>query len=146
MNIQQDFKELLQLLEKHNVAYMIVGGYAVAFYGFPRFTKAIDIFFEATRENVEKIIEALINFGFSQEDLNKALFTTKGNIVTFGVAPVRIDFINEIDGVKFNDAKAERVRGKYGDTEVFFISKEHLLENKKATPRAKDKIDVEELA
>ncbi len=146
MNIQQDFKELLQLLENNNVVYMIVGGYAVAFHGFPRFTKDIDIFFEATEKNIDRIIQALIDFGFSRKELDKALFATKGNIVTFGIAPIRVDFINDIDGVSFNNAKADRVRGKYGDTDVFFISKKHLLENKKATPRSKDKVDVEELS
>jgi hypothetical protein len=125
---------------------MIVGGYAVAFHGFPRFTKDIDIYFEPTPENINKIIQAMEEFGFSKEELDGALFATKGNIVTFGVAPVRVDFINEIDGVSFLDAKDARVRGKYGNAEVFFISKEHLLKNKMATPRIKDKIDVEELS
>jgi hypothetical protein len=125
---------------------MIVGGYAVAFHGFPRFTKDIDIFFEPTPENIHKIIQAMTEFGFSDKDLDDALFSAKGNIVTFGVAPVRVDFLNEIDGVDFQDAKAGRIRGKYGDANVFFISKDDLLKNKRATPRLKDKIDVEELA
>ena len=146
MNIQQDFKELLALLEKNNVSYMIVGGYAVAFHGYPRFTKDIDIFYDsANQDNIDKVIETLIQFGFSKEDLEETLFTTKGNLVTFGVAPVRVDFINEIDGVDFDEAVRERVRGRYGDLEVFFISKKHLIQNKKATPRIKDKADIEEL-
>lgn len=146
MNIQQDFKELLRLLEDNYVEYMIIGGYAVAFHGFPRFTKDIDIFFELTAENIDKLVHALVEFGFSEKDLEKALFITKGNIVTFGVEPVRIDFINEIDGVDFADAKRDRIRGKYGDIEVSFISKKYLLKNKNATPRSKDKTDVEELS
>ena len=146
MNIQQDFKELLVFLEENKVDYMIIGGYAVAFHGFPRFTKDIDIFFEATPENVERIISALIAFGFSKKDLEQALFMTKGNVVTMGVAPVRVDFINEIDGIEFTEARTERIRGKYGDIDVFFIGKDHLLINKNATPRAKDKADVEELS
>ncbi len=146
MNIQQDFKELLQLLEEHNVVYMIVGGYAVAFHGFPRFTKDIDLFFEATQENINKLIQALTDFGFSKNELKNSTFLTKGNVITFGVEPVRVDFMNQIDGVSFSAAKSGLVRGKYGDINVPFISKKHLLQNKKATPRIKDKADVEELS
>jgi len=146
MNIQPDFKELLALLEENNVDYMIVGGYAVAFHGFPRFTKDIDIFFDASSENVEKVIDTLEQFGFSRKELDKALFSTEGNIVTFGVAPVRVDFINQIDGVQFLEAKQNRVRGKYGNVEVSFIGKDDLIKNKKSTPRSKDKVDVEELS
>lgn len=146
MNIQQDFKELLALLEEHNVDYMIVGGYAVAFHGFPRFTKDIDIFFDASSENVEKVIDTLEQFGFSRKELDKALFSTEGNIVTFGVAPVRVDFINQIDGVQFSEAKQNRVRGTYGNVEVSFIGKDDLVKNKKSTTRPKDKLDVEELS
>ena len=146
MNIQQDFKELLQLLEENNVIYMIIGGYAVAFHGFPRFTKDIDLFFEATQENIDKLIQALTDFGFSKNDPEKSAFLTKGNIITFGVEPVRVDFINKIDGVSFSDAKSDIIRGKYGDIDVPFISKKYLLKNKNATPRIKDKADVEELS
>ncbi|MBF0544586.1 MAG: hypothetical protein HQM08_09140 [Candidatus Riflebacteria bacterium] len=145
MNIQQDFKELLALLEEHSVDYMIVGGYAVAFHGFPRFTKDIDIFFDPSENNVKKIIQALEKFGFSRENLEEKVFISEGNIVTFGVAPIRVDLINQIDGVLFAEAKPGRVRGKYGDLEVYFIGKDDLLKNKKATKRAKDKADVEEL-
>ncbi len=146
MNIQQDFKELLALLEEHGVDYMIVGGYAVAFHGFPRFTKDIDIFFDASSGNVEKIVQTLEQFGFPKTELDKALFSTEGNIVTFGVAPVRVDFLNQIDGVDFTGAKQSRVRGKYGNLEVFFIGKDDLIKNKKSTPRTKDKADIEELS
>lgn len=145
MHIQQDFKELLQLLEKHKIDYMIVGGYAVAFYGYPRFTKDIDIFFNPSNENIVSIIDALVEFGFSKKDLNPELFSTKGNIVTFGVAPLRVDFINEIDGVDFTLAKPHRIRGVYGDIEVFFIGKNDLKKNKASTNRLKDKADLEEL-
>ena len=146
MNIQQDFKELLELLEKHQVEYMIVGGYAVAFHGFPRFTKDIDIFFSSSSKNVEKIITMLVEFGFSKTDLAPDLFLKEGNIVTFGIAPVRVDFINKIDGVDFSAACPRRVRGKYGSVDVYFIGKKDLLTNKSSTSRTRDKADVEELS
>ena len=146
MNIQPDFKELLALLEKHQVEYMIVGGYAVAFHGYPRFTKDIDVYFENSDENINKIISALIEFGFSEDELSPDLFKKPGNIITLGVAPVRVDFLNEIDGVGFIEAKKHRVRGKYGDVDIYFIGKEDLIKNKRSTPRTKDKVDAEEIS
>jgi hypothetical protein len=146
MNIQPAFKELLELLGKNKVEYMIVGGYAVAYHGYPRFTKAMDIFFECSQENIDRIIVTLTQFGFSRKDLNNALFAAEGNIVTFGNAPIRVDFLNKIDGVEFSEAKRGRIPGKYGDIDVFFIGREHLLQNKNATLRARDKADAEELS
>ena len=146
MNIQQDFKELLRLLEKNNVDYLIVGGYAVAFYGYPRFTKDIDIFFKDSKDNRVEILNSLIEFGFSSDDLKEEMFKTKGNVVTFGVEPVRVDFLNSIDGVKFEEAVKNRVRGKYDTLEVYFIGKEELIKNKLSTERLQDKADAEELS
>jgi predicted nucleotidyltransferase len=145
MNIQQDFKELLKLLEDNSVKYLIVGGYAVAFHGFPRLTKDIDFFFENTEENVGKILNSLEQFGFPKQDLDIKSFTTLGNIITFGVEPVRVDFINEISGVSFQEAWEHRVRGKYGDIAVHFIGRIELIRNKISTDRPKDKLDAEEL-
>ncbi|MDA3837798.1 MAG: hypothetical protein PF574_02330 [Candidatus Delongbacteria bacterium] len=145
MNIQQDFKELLLLLEKNKIDYMVVGGYAVAFYGYPRFTKDIDIFFEVSKENVIKLIGTLIEFGFPESDLNEEMFLEKGNVITFGVEPVRVDFLNDIDGVDFKEAKLNRVRGKYDNTDIYFIGKDELIKNKLSTNRLQDKADVEEL-
>ena len=146
MNIQQDFKELLKLLEKHNADYMIVGGYAVAFHGYPRFTNDIDIFFSASKKNTDRIIRALVEFGFPKSILTADVFLEEGNIVTFGVAPVRVDFINDIDGIKYPDARKARVRGRYGNIDVFFIGRDDLIKNKLSTTRTKDKADVEELS
>lgn len=145
MNIQQDFKDLLKLLEDNLVRYLIVGGYAVAFHGFPRLTKDIDFFFENSEENVKKICDCLVEFGFSQSELSVEAFLTSGNIISFGVEPVRVDFINEISGVFFSDAWDNRVRGKYGDIAVNFIGRIELIKNKKSTNRPKDKLDAEEL-
>jgi len=145
MNIQQDFKELLKLLEDNSVKYLIVGGYAVAFHGFPRLTKDIDFFYDNSRENVEKIIHCLVNFGFPRSDLDSDTFIKSGNIVTFGIEPVRVDFLNEISGVLFEDAWKNKMRGNYGDIAVNFIGRIDLIKNKLSTNRPKDKLDVEEL-
>ncbi len=145
MNIQQDFEELLKLLEKNNVRYMIVGGYAVAFHGYPRFTKDIDIFIIDTDENIGKIINSLIEFGFNKSDLNAKMFKEKGNIIQFGIEPVRVDLLNKIDGVSFLEAEKKIVIGLYGNTKVKFIGKAELIKNKNSTNRLKDKADAEEL-
>jgi len=83
MNIQPDFEELLRLLEKHDVDYMIVGGYAVAFHGHPRFTKDIDIFFSADKENVERIKDALHEFGFNRQSLSIEMFMDPKNVISW---------------------------------------------------------------
>jgi predicted nucleotidyltransferase len=145
MNIHPDFEELLRLLEEHAIEYMIVGGYAVAYHGFPRFTKDIDLFFSLTKENAIRLREALVAFGFREEDLPVEAFTTTGNVLTFGTVPTRVDLMNEIDGVTYDEARPNAVRGKYGNVEVTFIGLADLVKNKKATPRTKDKGDVEEL-
>jgi hypothetical protein len=146
MNIQQDFKELLRLLEEHQVEYLVVGGYAVAFHGYPRFTKDIDIYYNISPGNIRKLQESLLNFGFTSKDLSDDLFNTKGNIITFGVEPVRVDIINDISGVEFADAWGQRVRGHYGDVGVNFIGKLDLIKNKRSTPRLQDKADAEKLS
>lgn len=145
MCIQPDFEELLRLLEKNGVEYLIVGGYAVALHGYPRYTKDIDLFFNPEVENIDRIIGTLTGFGFPSEKLSRELFSTPGNIVTFGVAPVRVDFLNEIDGVSFRDAWPNRVRRAYGIVTANFIGFDDLIRNKSSTGRSRDKLDLEEL-
>ena len=145
MNIHPDFEELLKLLERHGVDYMIVGGYAVAFHGYPRFTKDIDVFYRKSEENILRLRAALIEFGFAEEDLPSDAFATAGAVLTFGVVPTRVDMINQIDGVSFDEARPNVVRGTYGGVDVTFIGLNELIRNKRATSRARDKGDVEEL-
>ena len=145
METQAHFKELLQLLEKHKAEYLIVGGYAVAFHGYPRFTKDIDIFFRNSRENIDKIKKALVEFGFPEEALKEELFVDPGNIIQFGIVPLRVDIINEIDGVNFDEAVSNSVRGKYGEVEVNFIGRIELIKNKKASGRDQDLVDAKKL-
>jgi hypothetical protein len=146
MNIQQDFEELLSLLRHNEVDFVVVGGYAVAFHGSPRFTKDIDIFYNNTDVNVSRIRKSLMEFGFSESDIPESSFTKEGNIVSFGVEPMRVDLLNRIDGVTFSEAVAGRIEGKYGKAEIFFIGKKELLKNKTSTSRLKDKMDAENLS
>jgi len=145
MNTQPDFKELLALLNEHAVEYMIVGGYAVAFHGVPRFTRDIGIFYEATEENIGRLMRALGAFGFEEGDLAADEFRKKGTVLSFGVAPVRVDLLNDIDGITYAEAKPNVVCGTYGGVEANFIGLQDLLRNKRASSRGRDKADIEEL-
>jgi len=145
MTTHPDFEELLRLLEENDVRYMIVGGYAVAFHGYPRFTKDMDVFFHDSGENISRLRRALLDFGFCESDLSEDIFAEKGNIVQFGAPPVRVDLLNEIDGLAFDEAEKGAVRGSYGNTEVTFIGKRELVRNKKASGRSQDLVDAEKL-
>lgn len=145
MNIQRDFEDFLRLLESRDVDYMIVGGYAVAFHGYPRFTKDIDIFFDMSPSNTRRLRQVIVEFGFTEESIPAEGLETPGNILAIGVPPVRIDLLNEISGVPFAQAKGGTVRGRYGTVDVTFIGLGDLLRNKRSSSRAKDRADLEEL-
>jgi len=135
----------LKLLKKHKVSFYIVGGYAVAFHGYPRFTKDIDIFYKNENLNINRLIEALIDFGFSQDQLEASIFSTPGNIIKFGIEPLRIDLLNEIDGIQFTEVEQDFLEGRYGSVKVNFIGKESLIKNKKASGQFQDLADIEKL-
>jgi hypothetical protein len=145
MEIRTDFKELLELFNKHKVEYLIVGGYALAFHGAPRATGDIDLFVRPTHENAERILAALKDFGFGSLDLSRKDFTTPGMIVQLGVPPVRIDIITSVSGVSWEKADAGKVAGYYADAPVSFIGRDDLIANKKAIGRKRDVADIEAL-
>ncbi|OHB64910.1 MAG: hypothetical protein A2Y77_03905 [Planctomycetes bacterium RBG_13_62_9] len=145
METRNDFKELLELFNKHKVEYLIVGGYALAFHGAPRMTGDIDLFVRPTNENAGRILAALDEFGFGSINLSPADFTTPGMVVQLGVPPVRIDIITRVSGVSWEQADAGKAPGRYADTPVFFIGRDDFITNKRATGRAKDAADIEAL-
>jgi len=145
MEICNDFKELLELFNKHKVEYLIVGGYALAFHGAPRFTGDIDLFVRPVRQNAQRIIAALNDFGFGAVDLSENDFTTPGMVVQLGVPPIRIDIVTRISGVSWEKADAGKVPACYGQTPVFFISRDDFIANKRAMGRKKDAADIEAL-
>lgn len=145
MEIQKDFKELLELLNAHKVEYLVVGGYALAFHGAPRFTGDIDIFIKPESENAKRILIALGEFGFGSMNLSESDFTSPKNVIQLGVPPVRVDIMTSLTGVSWQDAQAGKVAGNYGDTLVYFISKKDFIANKMALGRKKDLADLEAL-
>jgi hypothetical protein len=145
MNIHKDFAEFLKLLNKKKVEYVIVGGYAVAFYGHVRMTKDLDVLFRNAPQNIQKLISVLSQFGFSADSLDEVAFSEQGKIIRMGVSPVMIELINTISGVSFEAAWKNRVRGPYGRIQVNYLSQQNLLKNKKASGRPQDIADVEAL-
>ena len=152
MEIRNDFKELLELFSvrspqdnKHKVEYLIVGGYALAFHGAPRFTGDIDLFVRPVRENAKRILAALNDFGFGSLDLSEDDFAIPGKIIQLGVPPIRIDIITKISGVSWEKAESGKAPGSYGQTSVCFISREDFIANKRTTGRKKDAADIEAL-
>ncbi|MFH0796016.1 MAG: hypothetical protein V2A65_03050 [Candidatus Omnitrophota bacterium] len=147
MEVQPDFRDLLALFNKHQVEYIIVGGYALAFHGAPRYTGdiAIDIFIRPDPLNASRIMAALDEFGFASVGLTPADFEKQNTVVQLGVPPVRIDIITALTGVSWEEAFAKRATGQYGDLSVYYVGLEQFISNKKATGRKKDLADVEAL-
>lgn len=132
-------------MKARNVKALVVGGYAVAFHGRPRFTKDIDVFIEPSPDNAERLLSALADFGFGSLGLTVGDFTSPGRIVQLGVAPNRIDLLTAIDGVVFGDAWAHRVPGPFGTVTVDYIGLADLIRNKQTSARPQDLLDVDDL-
>ena len=145
MEVQKDFKRLLELLNGHKVEYMIVGAYALAYHGAPRFTGDIDIFVHLSPENAQKILSALADFGFGSLNLTINDFQNPDSVVQLGVPPVRIDIITSITGVTWEEANKGKIKGLYGNVPVCFLGREQYIINKRATGRKKDLADLESL-
>ena len=143
MRVEKDYEEFLRLLNKNKVKYCIVGAYAVAFYGKPRFTKDIDILIEPSMENGKKIVEALSEFGFGALSLTEKDFSKKGDIIQLGYEPVRIDIMTSLEGCSFKRVWGNRKKGRYGKQRVFFMGLEDLIKVKKSSKRKTDKEDAQ---
>ena len=145
MEIQKDFRELLELFNAHKVEYIVVGGYAMAFHGAPRFTGDIDLLVKPDSKNARRILAALNDFGFGSLNLSESDFTHHGSVVQLGVPPVRIDIITSLSGVDWEKAQAGKAAGDYGGVATSFLGKKEFILNKKATGRKKDLADIEAL-
>ena len=145
MEVQKDFREFLALLNEHEVKFIIVGGYALAFHGAPRFTGDIDVFVKPDQENAKRILNVLADFGFSSPDITIDDFQNRDNVIQLGLPPVRIDLITSISGVTWKEADASKEPGFFGDVSVSYIGKEQFIINKRATGRRKDLADLESL-
>ncbi len=145
MELYHDFKELLELFNAQKVEYLIVGGYALAFHGAPRYTGDIDILIRPNAENARRVLTALDEFGFGSVGLTEEDFKILDKVVQLGVPPVRVDFMTSITGVSTEDVFSRCVKGKYGDIPVKYIGRGEFILNKRATGRKKDMSDLEAL-
>ncbi|HEX2202502.1 MAG TPA: nucleotidyl transferase AbiEii/AbiGii toxin family protein [Longimicrobium sp.] len=122
--------------------YLLIGAFAIAVHEMPRATGDIDLWIRPDPENARRVWAALASFGAPIDDLTVEELAKPGMFYQIGVAPVRIDFVTEIDGVSFDDAWSEREYHVFEGVTVPVISRRHLLINKKATGRPKDLADV----
>ena len=136
MKTEKDYEEFLELLNKHDVRYCIIGAFALAFHARPRYTKDMDILVEPTTDNANRILTALEEFGFGSLDLKAEDFSTHGNIIQLGYEPVRIDIFTSIKGLKFADIWESRIQGSYGKQTVSFIDRQNLIRSKKLSNRS----------
>jgi predicted nucleotidyltransferase len=146
MRLGPDFVEFLNLLNEHRVRYLLIGGYAVAVHGHVRATNDIDVWIEATPENARRTEAAIREFGFDLPELTTERLLDARVITRMGVPPMRIEVLSAISGVSFEEAYVNRISVDVDSIRVPVIGLEDLLANKRASGRAKDLADVEELS
>lgn len=140
-----EFKEFLQLLNSNGVEYLLVGGFSVGYYGYPRATGDIDVWINTSQENVANVTKALVEFGFDAANVNPQSFRRKNKVFRMGVPPLQIDILTDVSGVAFKACYKKRVVAQIDGIQVSVISLEHLKKNKRASGRHKDLDDLEHL-
>ncbi len=143
--LPDDFKEFLRLLIEADVEYLLIGGYAVGYHGYPRTTAAMDIWVALSPRNADKLVAVFKRFGMQDPSITPSLFQERGKIIRMGVPPMRIEVLTEIDGVAFDDCYANRVTAESDGQTVQLISRKHLRINKQASGRHKELDDLEHL-
>ena len=142
MSVNPDFRDLFAALNDAHAEFLIVGGYAMALHGYPRFTKDLDVWIKANVENAHKVWEALDQFGAPFGDLTIQDLSSLGIVFQMGLPPNRIDIITSIDGVEFAEAWEHSISSAYGDQPVTVIGIDELIHNKETTGRPQDVLDA----
>ncbi|MDX6528958.1 MAG: hypothetical protein QOH41_1248 [Blastocatellia bacterium] len=145
LELPKDFKEFLRLLRVHGVEYLLIGGWAVGYHGYPRATDDLDVWIAIAPGNATRAVETLIDFGFDVPELSVNLFLQDDQIIRMGVAPLRIEVSTSISGVEFDECYRERLETTLDGEPVSLISLNNLRLNKKASGRLKDLTDLEHL-
>jgi len=145
MDLEKDLREFVELLNALNVRYVVVGAFAVAYHGYPRYTGDIDLFVESSEENAERLVQVIERFGFGDLNLSVEDFLHEDQVIQLGVAPSRIDLLTFLSGVTFQEAWSTRENGEINGLMVPFISKEMLKRNKTASGRMQDLADLQRL-
>lgn len=141
----RDFKEFIELLTRHQVEYLLVGGYALGIHGYPRYTGDMDIWINPTPENAKRVLLVLNDFGFEELGLSETDFTKIGNVIQLGYPPLRIDLLTQPDGVEFSTSFTNRFELNYQDLIIYVINLEDFKKNKAASGRPKDLEDLRNL-
>ena len=144
-SLTSDFREFLQFLNDKGVEYLVIGGHAVAFHGYPRATTDLDIWVAVSNTNAERIVKSLQEFGFDTPEISSSLFLQTDQVIRMGVAPNRIEIQTGIDGVQFAHCYPQRIVADLDGVQVFFIGLDDLKANKRASGRNKDLADLDEL-
>jgi hypothetical protein len=145
MNLQKDLREFVELLNELDVQFLVVGAFAVAYHGYPRYTADLDLFVDRSPENADRLLKAIHQFGFGEIELTKEDFVRENQVIQLGVAPNRIDLLTGISGVAFEEAWESRELGEIGALNIPFISRDLLKRNKAASGRTQDLADLEHL-
>jgi hypothetical protein len=145
LELPLDFKEFLKLLNEKSVRYLLIGGYAVGYHGYPRATNDMDIWIAVHPDNAQRIVDVLKEFGFDLPELTPALFLEADKIIRMGNPPMRLEISTGISGVEFEESYASRIVDTLDSVEVNIIDLPHLKANKKAAGRLKDLADLENL-
>jgi hypothetical protein len=145
MDIQPDFKDLIALLNQYGVVFLVVGGFAVAHHGYPRFTGDIDFWLKTDPENADRVVKALQEFGFAGPDIASEDFVRPNHVVQLGYPPNRIDLLTGVTGLEFDVCWQSRETVEFEGVTIHFLSLEHLKLNKRLVARKKDEIDLENL-
>ena len=145
MNLSADLREFIELLNSRDVEYIIVGAHSLAFHGCPRFTGDLDILIRPSPENAAKIVPLLRDFGFGESDFKESDFTEPEQLIQLGRVPQRIDLLTSISGVEIADAFRNKISTDLEDVPVFMLSKELLIQNKRAVGRPQDIADLHAL-
>lgn len=142
IHLPPDFKEFLQLLNSEKVEYLLVGGYAVGCYGYPRATGDMDVWIAASPTNAAAIVRALRRFGLAASTVSPDIFLVSNKVVRMGIPPLRIDLMTDATGLIFADCFAQRTNAILDGVEICLISLDHLKANKRAMSRPKDLDDL----
>lgn len=133
IRLPQDFRDFLSLLAVQEGKYLLVGGYAVGYHGYPRATADMDIWVSRTEENARKLVAVLEAFGFSDAASARRAFTQEGQVIRMGVPPLRIEVIDSASGVDFDACHAQRIEGDVDGVRVSILSLNDLKRNKQNT-------------
>ena len=145
IELHPDYKDFLRLLNSHNVRYLLVGGYAVGYHGYPRATGDMDIWIELSESNSKKVISAFRDFGMPNEAISEDLFMEENKVIRMGVPPVRLEVITSASGVAFDECYSNREVIEIDGIPINFISLQDLKKNKRAAGRYKDLEDIDHL-